>query len=333
MENATKALIIAGSVLLSIIVLSIFMLMVNSLTDYQQAQNKMEQTQDVISFNNQFQGYMRDEVAGTDVLSVINKVTYYNRTKASDAVDYGGTGDEYIYEPITLIIDMGDETKRKQLSMDGTNLKLWTDSEFKFDKKYNMDKKFETINVLLNKTKMPTPPQGAQDVTGFDTILPEQYQGKTRTIYYTEGILKGLMDNYGSSNSIFESGSTSYINQNGTTESIKEKRKRFTEFNRIVGTAYFPPVYRNGTPLAEVQYKSWWEQYFGSSPMVQKSEITVKGVKQNKTIREVLELYHEYAQFQRAKFRYVAPTSGEETYSSGSGRIKYLKFEFTGDFI
>lgn len=335
MENATKALIIAGSVLLSIIVLSIFMLMVNSLTDYQQAQTQIEQTQDVISFNNQFQGYMRDDISGSDVLSVINKVTYYNRTKASDAVDNAGSGDEYVYEPITLIVELGDISKRKLLSMDGTNLKLLTkaDGIFTFDGKDNMDKTFETINNLLNKTKMPTPPQSAQAVTGFETILPVQYQGKTRTIYYTEGILKGLMDNYGSANSIFENGSASYINQNGTTESIKEKRKRFTEFDRIVGTAYFPLEYKNGTPLAEVQYKSWWEKYFGTSPSVQTSEITINGVKQNKTIRQVLELYHEYAQFQRAKFKYVPPTSSEETYSSGSGRIKYLKFVFTGEFI
>lgn len=322
MENATKALIIAGSVLLSIIVLSIFMLMVNSLTDYQQAQNQMGQTQDVISFNNQFQGYMRDNISGSDVLSVINKVTYYNRTKASDAVDNSGTGDEYIYEPIILIIDMGDETKRKLLSMDGTNLKIWTESGLTFDKKDNMDKKFEIINNLLNKTEMPKTPE-TWDAGGG--IMEEKY--KNRKIYYTEGILKGLMDNYGSSNSIFEEVATDSSDPN---KSKKEKNKRFKEFNRIVGTVYFPLVYSNGNPIIEDQYDNWWRTYFKDGASATSS---IEGVSGRKTIKEVLAYYYEYAQFQRGKFKYVQPSSGEETYSSSSGRIKYLKFEFTGDFI
>ncbi len=322
MENATKALIIAGSVLLSIIVLSIFMLMVNSLTDYQQAQTQIEQTQDVISFNNQFQGYMRDEVAGTDVLSVVNKVTYYNRTKASDAVDNAGSGDEYVYEPITLIVELGDTTKRKLLTMDGTHIKLWTKSEFIFDQKKNMDEDFEIINNLLNRTEMPTPPSSMD--AGGD--MPARYRSR-KPIYYTEGILKGLMDNYGSSNSIFEEVATDSTDPN---KSIKEKYKRFAEFNRIVGTAYFPLVYSNEKPIKEGQYDNWWRTYFRDGASVTSN---INGVSGGKTIKEVLAYYYEYAQFQRAKFKYVPPTSSEETYSSGSGRIKYLKFEFTGEFI
>ena len=42
MENASKALIMAGSVLIGIIVISLFMIMYNSLTDYQQTQTQMK---------------------------------------------------------------------------------------------------------------------------------------------------------------------------------------------------------------------------------------------------------------------------------------------------
>ena len=173
MENATKALIIAGSVLLSIIVLSIFMLMVNSLTDYQQAQNQMGQTQDVISFNNQFQGYMRDDVAGTDVLSVINKVLYYNRNKAIDAVGKDDAGNGYVYEPITLVVEMnGNQGK---LSMNVNDNKLFKKSTYSFATDKNdqeIDETFEIINNLLNKTEMPTPPESMSAGGGF---MPDQY--------------------------------------------------------------------------------------------------------------------------------------------------------------
>ena len=40
MENASKALIMAGSVLIGVIVVSLFMVMANSLTDYQQTQTQ-----------------------------------------------------------------------------------------------------------------------------------------------------------------------------------------------------------------------------------------------------------------------------------------------------
>ena len=332
MENATKALIIAGSVLLSIIVLSIFMLMVNSLTEYQQAQTQMGQTQDVISFNNQFQGYMRDDITGTDVLSVINKVLYYNRTKAIDAIGIEDAGNGYVYEPIKLVIEM--DGKQGNLAMDGSDNKLFdgTRSTYTFSKDKNieeMDEPFAKIDALLNKTKMPTPPQ--------NSFLQEKYRN-TRTIYYSEGILKGLMDNYGSEKSIFVQVSST---DPSDTEKIRnENKKKFAEFNRIIGTIYFPLVDRNGNPLENSAYTSWWDSYFGPSPS--KSNLKYKykkvdGVEVENTemitIKQAVELYYEYAQFQRGKFKYVQPTSGEETYSSSSGRIKYLKFVYTGESI
>lgn len=327
MENAAKALLIAGSVLLGIIVLSIFMIMVNSLTDYQQAQTQIEKNQDIVAFNNQFQGYMRSDLAGTDILSLINKVTYYNKAKASDAIGADDAGNQYVYEPITLVVDL--DGKQLEFSMSKTKNELFADNRYEFNGTVNMDKTFEIINNLLNKTKMPTPPQNAIPMgTGVDVSLPEQYT-KERTIYYTKGILKGLIENYNSVNSIFDS---AYIGVNDS-DSIMEKRKRFIEFNRIVGTTYFPLNYRNGNSLIEGQYKNWWNDYFGSGLGVKKSSVKINGSTKNLTIREVLALYYEYTQFERGKFEFVQPGAGQETYSSNTGRVKYMEFKFTGEFI
>ena len=52
MENASKALLMAGSVLISIIVISLFLIMTNSLTSYQQTQTQSQREAQIVSFNN-----------------------------------------------------------------------------------------------------------------------------------------------------------------------------------------------------------------------------------------------------------------------------------------
>ena len=305
MENATKALLLAGSILLGIIVLSIFMLMVNNLTNYQLEQDKIGKNQDIIAFNNQFQGYMRKEVSGTDVLSVINKVMYYNSNKVSDEItkdeetnDKENLGKKYVYEPIELIIELdkeeSDTTNRRKLAM-GANNELFKASMFRFSKTDNPSVYSDIDNLLKISEKMPKAPNG-------------------RKIKYTESILKGLVDNYNSADSIFD--------QDFLNKDMAEKKKRFIIFNRIIGQTYFTLVDINGNDISEGQYNTWWNNYFSDSS------------DNGKAIKNVLARYYEYAQFQRGIFEYVEPTEAEQSiYSESTGRIIYMKFKFTGEFV
>ena len=320
MENAAKALLIAGSVLLGIIVLSIFMLMVNSLTDYQQAQTQIENNQDIVAFNNQFQGYMS---------SLINKVTYYNKAKASDAIGADDAGNQYVYEPITLVVKM--DGKRTQLAMDGSNNCLIKEDSYTFDETSKFNDKLDSydlknIESLLNKTYMPTSPD--------DTFLDEKYQ--KQRVYYTEGILKGFLDDLNSTDSIFdyENGIfANYVNKpfaslteyDVSTNIGEELKRRLSNFNLIVGKVFFPLYKKDGTPVPAKTLLLWWKDYLGKSAN--------KHSGTGKSIRNDLQYYYEYAQFQRGKFEFVQPGAGQETYSSNTGRVKYMEFKFTGEFI
>ncbi len=313
MENAAKALLIAGSVLLGIIVLSIFMIMVNSLTDYQQAQTQIEKNQDIVAFNNQFQGYMRSDLAGTDILSLINKVTYYNKAKASDAIGADDAGNQYVYEPITLVINMNDNNS--DLAMDGNNNLIFVNSKFTIKGDTSeLDNNLSVIRELLKNTLMPKSPTGA-----YHDSLPGDYNSIQP--YYSEGILKALLENYNSTESIF------IARDEFNSLSEAEIRQRFRSFNIAVGKTFFPLINKDNKPINIDSLKSWWNDYFD------KSRYTIQKDSEGNTIEKELAYYYEYAQFQRGKFEFVQPGAGQETYSSNTGRVKYMEFKFTGEFI
>ena len=55
MENASKALIMAGSVLIALMIIGALLLMFNSLTSYQDTNTQGEREAQVIEFNNQYE--------------------------------------------------------------------------------------------------------------------------------------------------------------------------------------------------------------------------------------------------------------------------------------
>lgn len=79
MENASKALMIAGGVLIAIIILAMFLMMFNriaSIEEEQEQKNKMEQ---LAAFNSEFEAFNKKVMYGTDVITLINKVAENNR--------------------------------------------------------------------------------------------------------------------------------------------------------------------------------------------------------------------------------------------------------------
>ena len=82
MENASKALIMAGSVLIALMIIGALLLMFNNLSSYQNTNNDNEMQAQIIEFNNQYETYNRDDVRGSDLYSLLNKVIDYNRRKS-----------------------------------------------------------------------------------------------------------------------------------------------------------------------------------------------------------------------------------------------------------
>ena len=78
MENASKALIMAASVLIGIVIISAFVIMMSNMTSNQQKNYDTELTAQVSEFNNQFMTYARDGIRGSDMISLMNRIADYN---------------------------------------------------------------------------------------------------------------------------------------------------------------------------------------------------------------------------------------------------------------
>ena len=293
MENATKALLMAGSVLLGIIVLSLFVIMANSLTDYQKSQTQNEREAQIVAFNNQYEGYIRDDVSGSDILSLINKVTFYNRTKSSA----GDEGEDFGYQPIRLVIDFDN----KQNLFSKSKNKLFTARMMEFDgqDKTSVTSAIDRINEIVDQPSNSGP-----------TLKDE----KGRVFYYTDGVLQSLSENY-ANGKLFKD--ELFERENPSEDQIKEMIKVFADFNACVGKYYFPYNDLNKDNRV-TKLKEWYNKY-------------LKGNDEDALINK-LDCYYEYTQFKRAKFKWN-PDKSESVYDSNTNRIVYMKFTFTGNFI
>ena len=87
MENASKALIIAGSVLIALLIIGALVLMFSNLTSYQKTNTETAREAQIVEFNNQYENYNRQDVRGSELYSLLNKVIDYNRRESTE-----GTG-------------------------------------------------------------------------------------------------------------------------------------------------------------------------------------------------------------------------------------------------
>ena len=81
MENASKALLIAGGILISIIVISVFILGMRGIADFQDSRQNAEVEQQTVEFNNSYQSYNRTNIRGNDIVSLMNQIVDYNARK------------------------------------------------------------------------------------------------------------------------------------------------------------------------------------------------------------------------------------------------------------
>ena len=99
MENASKALIIAGAILLSILIIGLGMLIFNQAKDA--ISNTGMDKQKVDAYNSEFEAYVGDNVNGTRVRSLIDTVRTHNISNVDDD---------------TLKISVNDDTEASKLN-------------------------------------------------------------------------------------------------------------------------------------------------------------------------------------------------------------------------
>lgn len=119
MENTSKALLMAGGVLIGILVIGALVLMVNQLGSYQRQNFSSEAEKQVAQFNQDFTRFTDQNIKGIDIVTLVNKVIDHNKRSGSVnslnydikitltinvtgfATKYGTSGKSKMFEDIT----------------------------------------------------------------------------------------------------------------------------------------------------------------------------------------------------------------------------------------
>ena len=117
MENASKALMFAGTILITLMVISAVVFMYRDLTSVKRQESENQKVEEIAEFNKSFESYEKD-LKGAQIFSLAIKITDYNNKYA------GNDG----YEAITLTVNVGSKENN-----DGyyTNLQSEIDSLIK----------------------------------------------------------------------------------------------------------------------------------------------------------------------------------------------------------
>ena len=185
MENASKALIIAGSVLIALMIIGALLLMFSNLSNYQSTNTQGTREAQVIEFNNQYETYNRKDVRGSELYSLLNRVIDYNRRQSTAGTGSTDQGQYISYEPMIVEFTIKNDI-RTQLSIDGTYRLIKkskytssnTNNEFENEIKEEIDRlenKYGTeslTNLTTNITRIfpesPTPQQEQEAVERFN---------------------------------------------------------------------------------------------------------------------------------------------------------------------
>ena len=151
MENASKALIIAGSILIALMIIGAVLLMFNSLSNYQNMQDKDTKEAQIVKFNNQYETYNRDNVRGSDLYSLLNRVVDYNRRKSTVGIEINDEGVDSQFQPMTIIVGFKTEENIKKLSYDSINRLFKNSNDFinPTDQTFTIDS--ERTNTFMTK--------------------------------------------------------------------------------------------------------------------------------------------------------------------------------------
>lgn len=78
MENASKALLIAGGILLALLTLSLITVLISNINSFQTAKDETEALKQLAKFNTQYEVFNKEKLHGTEVITAVNKVANNN---------------------------------------------------------------------------------------------------------------------------------------------------------------------------------------------------------------------------------------------------------------
>ena len=116
MENAAKALLIAGGILIALLILTVLVYAITARNRIEQAEYEKKRVEEIAKFNSEFEAYNKNRLYGIDVITVINKAIAHNsRMQASSEDDKYFINVEFItkedFKSEIKVIDNTSESK------------------------------------------------------------------------------------------------------------------------------------------------------------------------------------------------------------------------------
>ncbi len=114
MENASKALIMAGGILIAIIITAALTGTLSTVHFFQKSNLSAEEEQEIIAYNEQYTKYVGKYMYGTEIITMLNRKTdMYNTTTTTDfplrmEIEFN---DSYAYNKIAKYGPSGVETE------------------------------------------------------------------------------------------------------------------------------------------------------------------------------------------------------------------------------
>ena len=100
MENASKALLMAGGVLIAIITIALLVRSFGTISMFQKVKLSEEEQAQLIAFNEQYTKYLGQYMYGTEVITVINKSLNNKSHAITVSIKFNG---QYTYNGYTAV--------------------------------------------------------------------------------------------------------------------------------------------------------------------------------------------------------------------------------------
>ena len=167
MENASKALLIAGGMLIALMVISALVYLFVNLSEYQNSNERNLEEKQLVEFNKEYTTYDRSGVRGSDLLSLMNKAIDYNKRKADFDTN------DIKYEPITINLTFVHEGEdhRSKLTSDDT-IRLFKSQKYVI----NTNVQNSAIQAILNNMSNLENTYGSEAIqklaSNINSIIP-----------------------------------------------------------------------------------------------------------------------------------------------------------------
>lgn len=145
MENAAKALYIAGGVLISVLIMSALVIMWGNTSELFKTEDSVKIAKQAQAFNTEYEAFNKKLLRGTDIISVINRVENNNRSYANGKIPLTRAIKQDEMEDPGYYMNIEFEMKEAIIYKKVNGKGKPTNKEFEVGKTYSMNDFFENI--------------------------------------------------------------------------------------------------------------------------------------------------------------------------------------------